>query len=451
MRWPAQALTALRKQGFLPKSAQDFRSGIECCPHLAVRSGFSSAAKLQQLPRNASEQALQVASLLDRAAEGAADLDPALPGDSLEVLRKENKKLRARLHAMPWPRLTSFMANGQLYPLPLSPDASFGAPSIEHSHLRYLAGFFDGDGCVRYNSSVRGCMLQISQSFDAADVLTLYCSAFGGGIYRLGRGAGLCKPALQWQLAGRKLTRQAASLLSQHSITKEKQLRIAAHWPETRAGQISAVDELTALKRFDSSISNKGSCTWDYVAGLFDADGSISPNGKYGLQLALAQKHITVLEYVRRFLACETGVEITVSRRPHVSQIQVGAIGNCQLIVEGMLKAGLTRKRRQAELVLEYKPENAEAIRTALKSLNGNQRFGKRLDEAGLDRAQDIRKTRSRAGYAAKHGRHSEAASLLKQVEAMKLDHKIKTAQQENFDLREYICKIHGLWLTEAR
>ena len=410
--------------------AHGFRSRTACCAHLAVGSGFASAAK---------------------AANGAADLDFALPGDSLEVLRKKNKNLRARLHETPWPRVTSFRANGQLYRLPWRPDHGYCSPSVSDSHLRYLSGFFDGDGCVVYSSSAGCCQLNIAQSFDAADVLMLYCRAFGGGIYHKSDGAGLRKPVLQWNLTRRKMACQAASLLSHHSITKKEQLHIAAHAYKTRAGRAVAVEELKTLKKFDSSIGDENSCSWEYLAGFFDADGCISQLGKNSLRLQLAQKHRTVLEYVQKFLASEMGVETTIFSSPSIYQIQIGATATCQLIVEKMLKAGLTRKRRQAELVLDFKPENAEAIRQALKTLNGNQIYGRSLDEAGLDRAKDIKNARGRAGHAAKHGRYSEAANLRKQVEVMKLDHEIGKAQHENYDLREYICKIHGLWYNKAR
>ena len=277
----------------------------------------------------------------------------------------------------------------------------------------------------------------------------LYYAAFGGGIYHKGGGFGLQRPALQWQLFRKTLSRDAAGFLAQHSVTKRQQLHMAANWPETTSCRSIAAEELKALKQFDSGISDLSSCTWNYVAGLFDAEGSISQMGKSSLRLGLTQKHSTVLEYVQKFLACDMGIEVTIYRSAGVNQIQVCANATCQQILEKLLEAGLTRKKRQAELALDFKPENAEHIRAALVSVNGNQKFGKSLDEAGLDRAQRIQHASKRANNAAKHGRHTEAASLLQQVKAMKLEHDIKNAEQENYDLYEYIYKIQGLWQDE--
>ena len=385
----------------------------------------------------------RAASPPDRAGAADLDLDLALPEDSLEAVRMKNKNLRARLQEMPWPRLTSFLANGQLYPVPWSPDPAFQTPFMERCHLQYLAGFFDGDGCVRVSHG--RSRLEVGQSFDGADVLMLYYAAFGGGIYNQRHGVGLHRPVLRWALHRKKLALEAASLLAQHSITKRKQLHIAANWPETRSCRRIAADELKVLKQFDSSMATRDSCTWHYVAGLFDAEGSISQHGKSSLRLGLAQKHSSVLECVRTFLACELGVEVYISRSPGGNQLQVGTISTCQRIVEKLLGAGLIRKKRQAELALNFKPENAEHTRAALSSLNGNQRLRTRLDEAGLDRAYDIQKTQKQADYAQKHGRHAQAANLLKEVEAMRFNHNTRNAERENWRLHDYICKIDGL------
>ena len=48
--------------------------------------------------------------------------------------------------------------------------------------LAYLAGFFDGDGCVACASGLSGCYLSTAQSFDQAEVLMLFYETFGGSI-----------------------------------------------------------------------------------------------------------------------------------------------------------------------------------------------------------------------------------------------------------------------------
>lgn len=65
--------------------------------------------------------------------------------------------------------------------------------------LQYLAGFFDGDGCVS-SHKLRPTM-SIGVSDCSAEILVLFRDVFGGGIYNLSRGRGLQKPSVKWLLS----------------------------------------------------------------------------------------------------------------------------------------------------------------------------------------------------------------------------------------------------------
>ena len=379
----------------------------------------------------------------DKDTDKPLDCDLALPGDSLKVLRNKNVMLRMKLKTLHWPRLTSFVADGHLYPLPWGTCQA--PPTFDTTKLQYLTGFFDGDGSVvSFGAGAKRCSLQIGQSYDGADVLMMYHTAFGGGIYRMGDGKGLHKPALQWQLSESHMMSSAASLLSQHSITKKRQLHIAAHWPSVVAAREAPAAELRSLKRFDSGWTT--TCTWEYFTGFFDAEGCITANGRSGLRLSVAQKYITVLQCVQHLLACEMGIAATIRKGPAaVNSMQVDVTASCQRILEKMLAVGMVRKKRQAELALDLKIDNIRDIRSSLLGLSGNQMFGKQLDKAGLDRAQDIKMAQRRAARAEKRGELNEAKRILQDVDALKLEHATKNAERENFLLHAYMQGMQNL------
>ena len=146
-----------------------------------------------------------------------------------------------------------------------------------------------------------GCHLQVPQSFDQAEVLMLFYETFGGSITRAGSGLGLCKPAPRWTVCGQS-ARNAAELLAPRSITKRKQLFLAAQWPDARSRREDCKAELRALKEYDSAVA--GLCSWEYCAGFFDAEGHIrQQRGGASLELQIKQKHPRVLECLREFLS----------------------------------------------------------------------------------------------------------------------------------------------------
>ena len=124
--------------------------------------------------------------------------------DELKVIK--GKMLRA-LQDLRLPRLTSFTAFGQEYPLPYSiKGMPLESPSEEK--LGYLSGFFAGNGCASSDLS----RLIVSQSVQGAEVLILFAKCFGGSIGLACTGSGASLPALQWQVYGPR-SRQAAIML----------------------------------------------------------------------------------------------------------------------------------------------------------------------------------------------------------------------------------------------
>ena len=364
----------------------------------------------------------------------------ALPEDSLQDLQAKNKQLRAAISSLRWPSLTSFTFRGDRYPLPYSPqDDSCGqaTQNLAKGQLDYMAGFFDGDGCVSSHQDLSGCNLHVTQSLIGVDVLFLFQSAFGGSICCMNNGKGLRQPVLVWSLFGRK-AHAAANRLASHSIVKQRQLQRASEWPKSAAERKVAASGLASLKRFDSGVL--GPCSWEYLAGFFDAEGYIrQARATASVSLVMAQKYGTVLYAVSDFLLREMGLEVNVHKAASgkLYTLYIGA-ADSRPILEKMLESGLVRKAQQAKLALTLDANNASEIRVAMEQLVGHQMFGKRLNEAGLARASIIKRMLQRAHCRLRHGQPEEACIIRKEAESLKCQHRLLAAHHENMQLNEY-------------
>ena len=377
-----------------------------------------------------------------------ADADCSFCGagafDALKEVQMQTKQLRVQLSKSPWPILKLFSSSGRSYSLPLRAESRELKCLPCKPVLAYLAGFFDGDGCVTCESSLSGCYLSIAQSFDQAEVLMLFHEAFGGSITRARSGMGLWKPLLQWVAYGQS-ARNAAQLLAAQSITKQKQLLLAAQWPETKSARQDCKTELRALKKCDSAVA--GQCSWEYCAGFFDAEGYIQQQkGGASLSLHIKQKHPRVLECLRVFLARSLGKDATMTKSGGSAHaLSVYGLTSCKQVLQHLLAAGLLRKAEQAELVLGLTAETAAQVHAELGHLSGNQAFGRRLDTAGLARARKISATRGQAARFRNGGQLAEATAKLREVEVLKKEHDLLNACRENQQLVEYMRKVQSL------
>ena len=364
--------------------------------------------------------------------------------DTLRVVQGKNEQLRVQLTNTPWPLLKCFSSQGQTYSLPLRAVSGDLTRLPSDSVLAYLAGFFDGDGCVICEGSLSGCYLSVGQSYDQAEVLMLFYETFGGSITRAGIGMGLRKPLLQWVACGQS-ARNAAQLLAAQSITKQKQLLLAAQWPDARSRREECKTELRALKEYDSAVA--GPCSWEYFAGFFDAEGYIQQQrGAASLVLWVGQKHPRVLECLREFLVQSLSKNAAVGKvggSAHV--LWVCGLTSCKQILQHLLAAGLRCKVQQAKLAAGLTRENAAQVNAELGRLTGNQRFGKRLDAAGRERARKIRCAQERAARFRKGGQMAEAVATQGEVEVHKQEHELLKAVHENQQLLQYMRKLRSL------
>ena len=364
----------------------------------------------------------------------------------LESLRLQNRELRSQIAAVHWPPLAAFAAHGRIHSLPCRcPTGNQNQP--DEAVLQYLSGFFDGDGCVEPTSVHSGCSLRVVQSYDSPEILLFLQESLCGRIYSANRGRGLMKPTLRWYVGGQE-ARHVARLLASRSITKKRQLELAARWPSDRLQRGAAAEEMQCLKHYDSSVD--GACTWAYCAGFFDADGCFKWSGAKSFCLSFSQKFPTVLHCIRRFLLDETAARCRLRRASSgVFELDTGCMASTKQILEAMLSAGMLRKAAQARLALSVTRMNSDQIRAAMTELVGNQCFGRRLDQEGLERARKIIRSRQKGQYLLAQGQHDAAETKFLETESLKQKHELLKAKAEHDQLQAYlfhITSLHARW-----
>ena len=367
--------------------------------------------------------------------------------DTLKEAQRKNEQLRVQLSKSPWPELRLFSSRGQSYTLPLRAQSRDSSHLASEAGLAYWSGFFDGDGCVTCEPKLSGCSLAIAQSFSQAEVLMLFYETFGGSVRLQRGGRGLCKPCLRWTAYGQS-ARNAAELLVPHSITKRMQLLLAAEWPAAKSRREECKAELRALKEYDSAVASP--CSWEYFAGFFDAEGYIQQmRGGASLELQIAQKHPRVLKCLREFVARGLGIDATLRKMKRgLYALEIGGLLKSKQILQHLLHAGLLCKAKQAELAVGLTPGNAEQVSSELAQLTGNQTFGKKLDEAGRERAKKIKSALAEAARLRRQGQCAEAVAKLSEVEVLRDEHKLLNASRENRQLMEYLRKLQTLHRT---
>lgn len=377
----------------------------------------------------------------------ASTYSALLEGKSLVQIERRLSKLKSLQSRLHWPAITSFEASGRWYSLPLSacapPDAD-----IPLQRLQYLAGFFDGDGCVRAER------LSVTQVACHAEVLWLMREAFGGGIYKTRDGRGLQQPCLKWAAYGAS-SRLAARQLLSYSFAKRAQLELIPAEASSEESRRKLNEILTFLKSEDSN--EQIACSWPYVTGFFDAEGNIYIRpAEVRAELRMAQKHRTVIQWIRSFLQEELGGGIYFcqdSRGMHYLVISMQA--HVHTTLNRFLENGLLVKKKQAEAALRLSKESHAELRGLSSPARGNQGKYRRHDENGDQRARELFLMRQRLNNYRAKGRDSTAKVelLSQQLDRLKEEHAWLNAASVHSSICSDIRKLiaRGATRSEAK
>ena len=339
--------------------------------------------------------------------------------DRLGRWQRRCERLTLLQQRIRFPPLGTITTGGEAYGLPLRSVHPKRAPSQDE--LKYLVGFFDGDGCVSMQNG--RVTLSICQSVDSANVLLRFRSLLGGGVGFLAAATGTSKAVLQWRVTGSKMAEAAAALSTVPSM-KQEQLLIAANGNVAESDRPLVGKELKILKQKEHVPHNPPECSWPYFAGFFDAEGCIRVRPlNAGLQLSMEQVNPCVPTHLLHFLRENDLRTWSLHHRAACSSLVCTNTQECKKTLELLLENGLLVKRQQAELALSLTGENHLDVRDAISALNGLQGRYQRLDTDGIGRARQIQSLQGRLRYIS----GPEHATMLSRIEELRAEHNLKT------------------------
>lgn len=347
--------------------------------------------------------------------------------------RRRCDRLTQLQRRIKFPRLEEFTTETGTYRLPLK---AVGRPTQHptEEELQYLVGFFDGDGCVSMCNKTGQIILQIGQNVDSAEVLLHFRDMFGGAIRCQSSASGTSKAVLSWGASG-GTARNAASMLGSPPSMKQAQLRIAARGTVSEASRTHMSHELRLLKQKEHKPDNFH-CSWSYLAGFFDAEGSIQvvPHCS-GLQIELCQMNRFVLEAVLSFLHREDSrlKSWRLQEATRCPKLACTNLETCKLTLEYLLISGLRVKKQQSELALSLHSGNHKEVRQAMFQFKGWQGRYHRLDDEGMKRSKEIiRLQRRMAG-----GKSNEQLALLNgELQCLREEHVVQSMMSKCRSLR---------------
>ncbi len=361
----------------------------------------------------------------------------------LEKLEVISHRLKKHLDKQKWPRPTHLEVGNVSLKMPVSRE-QLGASSVQipKVSIAYLAGFFDGDGCVSSTTSMSGCQLVVGQQVSGSDVLVAFLHAFGGSICLHGPGKGNRKPALKWSAYG-EAGRFAAVALHAHCLVKREQLRIAINWPQEAAQRRELALRLKSLKQAPANIVVPTGISWNYFTGFFDADGCIHVSSKAkSVQLEVSQKDGSILHVVRHFLLNKlpAGSHVPIYIGGHCQRLMVLSLSVVVPILRDMVANGLLLKRPTALHVLHSLHLQHSVLRDE-PHIKGNQQFLKKLDAEGCIRAKNIGNLKSRLRHAV-NSQSPNVSELDSQLFAAILEHSILNLLHQVKRLRSAITSL---------
>ena len=345
-------------------------------------------------------------------------------GKSLRCLRRRIDALKGLQSRLLWPPISQFRAHGETYSLPYSPaDERVHA---SESLLCYLAGFFDGDGCVSRNHRVFN--LRVVQSCMHAEILVLFAEVFGGQIFRHSNGKGACRPSLVWKVAKGEDVRKAAAQLAERSFVKKQQLLLAAEQPSSTCTPEDQKHALAAAKKQEDHAAL--GCSWPFIAGFFDAEGCISLHPtRRRLCMSFSQNTDTVLRWIAAFWQHDMDSMPQLHHRADgVFELLVKRKHDVHVLLRRLLDNGLLTKRRRALLALGYGDISFLDIRHGLSLLSGNQGRYQKLTAEGTKRAERLASLQRSATYLGSAGMVEKSRERLEELTALRSQHEISNA-----------------------
>ena len=359
------------------------------------------------------------------------------------------KRLKEHLKGQKWPKLTHLEVEGRQFKLPIrldDLDPRFIAKLEADMDDTYLAGFFDGDGCVSHNSGLSGCVLQVGQSAKNNRILFRYLIRHGGCISLQRTGCGSASPSVCWRASGQTAW-HAASVLQMNCLVKKEQLQIATSWPACREKRKACKARMSLLKNIEPDLPSSQALSWTYLAGFFDAEGCIRLSATSNtFRLEIGQRHATILKLIHSFLLGQLAQHSSLKLycRKTKSLLYCAHRATRTAILSNLLAHRLEGKRPEALLALNVLDSSHSKLRQDLALGKGRQSYFTRLDDHGCTRAQDIDRKAKKLRYAVIKCLF-DADKLQLDLTRAKLQHEVLNSQSQIQKLRSFIAFVRDM------
>lgn len=190
--------------------------------------------------------------------------------------------------------------------------------------IEYIAGFFDGEGCIYINNKTHRLRVCITNT--NYYILKQFKEMFGGSIYKrqlrkLKNNRGYCKQIFQWSIEFNNALR-FLECIQPYTIVKKEQIELAIKYRNRinpsnggkplsneekyiRESYIKQIKKLIHVnitesklehiyKKVSNSINNR------YIAGFFDAEGTVCIHKNTdGVSVGIKQTHYEVLRLIQ--------------------------------------------------------------------------------------------------------------------------------------------------------
>ena len=365
----------------------------------------------------------------------------------LKKLEVISRKLMEHLRSQKRPKLTHVNVGGVSMRLPTRAKELVGNNTLFATRdAVYLAGFFDGDGCVSPEMNLSGFQLRVGQQIGSSSILIAFLYRFGGAISVSHSGTGTAQPVIQWRVCG-QAARKAAAELQKHCLVKKEQLEIALRWPDGRTDREQCALKLKALKKSEPDIAENAVSSWRYISGFFDAEGCIKISADCSVRLQVTQRDLPILDAICSFLSHklpDSSSYIGTKRAGLQSACYDLYLGEKTAIVKIlniMLINGLLVKRATAEHVVHSINFPHDVLRSCEPAIKGHQNLFERLDAAGCERSRNIKGLRQKCRYIKTRTPQADP-ELNSQLANAKLEHAILTMLTRIKRLRSAIASI---------
>lgn len=155
--------------------------------------------------------------------------------------------------------------------------------ALDITRRQFLAGFFDGDGCIRFSAGPRrgsACVkVIVAQAYNDGipPELSLFKELFSGGIYRgVAPKKETQRQSWRWECTTRTMIGAVVAIVADHGIIKQRQAETARKFLR---GEVDGHDAWLACARakdqYSESVITVERLTDAYLAGIFAAEGSV--------------------------------------------------------------------------------------------------------------------------------------------------------------------------------